>query len=98
MQCVFCEKELEVGERVFQYIDGNEVFYVHKECEPKLRTVTCHDGVSPCRGCTDRYLGCHSNCRPYQRYYKVNAVRRISSRVGKSKISPLSVVKETIYE
>ena len=98
MRCVYCEKHIKVGERVFEYIDAADVYYVHKECEPLLRKATLHEGFSPCRTCDKRHLGCHSECRPYMRYRNVNAVRRISSRVGKSKFTSLSSVREIIYE
>ena len=100
MRCAYCEKKLLKGDHVYIFIDGDNKFYVHKECEPELRASWFKNCKSPCLTCKKRHVGCHAECLPYKRYARINAVRRITEIATRMEHThaPAVGMKEIIYE
>lgn len=37
----------------------------------------------PCKGCPDRYIGCHSDCNGYKEWHNLEEVRKEKIRAAK---------------
>ena len=37
-----------------------------------------------CKGCQDRYVGCHSKCEKYKQFKKENDIKREQQRIQQS--------------